>query len=209
MRDEIINIVVKCALKGINQSQSKDMIDARMLFANKELKNKLKPLMNGFCGGDGQYSDEEYDKFYCLWKDFQPFQKEINKLLLYKVAPKIKIKTISKQAIKFLSSITDDDLEILKEQFRYVIKIPHLNISEDLAIYNYHIDEETYSHNFLIREFKELMHLESCSIRFYGDIWVGDPGSRSSYLKAKDGHMVDSIDSQECCNLQISSKVTD
>lgn len=132
IRCDIIVISDKCAVGEINLDQARKMIEARMAFLAEEIK-EIKPVMKVLCGGDGEYSKDDYDKFYSLWKNFQPLQKNVANLLLTRAAPRIPIGEISKQAIKFLCSITDDDLETLKRQFRYVLRLPHLDVSQDLG----------------------------------------------------------------------------
>lgn len=206
IKNEIIDIADKYDLEEISQEQSRNMIDTRMIFANQELKRKLEPLMKRFCGED-QYSDDDYDKFYCLWKDFQPFQREVNNLLLYKVAPKIKTGEVSKQTIKFLSSITDIDLEILKKQFKYVLKIPHKDdksdtSSQDLAIFSFE-NADIRVQNLLMKE-EGLFLLAPYHVKFYGDVWLGENNRESNYILKNNLEVIDNIDSNGLFKIQIA-----
>ncbi len=204
IRCDIITISDKRALGEITKDQAKKMIEARVAFVEEEIK-AIKPIMTVLCGGDGEYSKNDYDKFYSLWKNFQPLQTNVANLLLTRAAPKIPTGEISKQTIEFLSSITDGDLEILKRQFRYVLRLPHLDVSQDLGIYNYELNKDDNLQNILLKE-NDLIHLESCSLRFYGDVWIGENGTRSSYYKIKGSHIIENIDSKQSWNLQIATK---
>ena len=140
-----------------------------------------------------------------LLEGLDPFSKKVNSLIP-RILEGIKNRSISKQAIVFLSSITDDDLEILKRQFRYVLCLPHLDVSQDLGIYNYDLSIDDKLQNILLKE-NGLIHLESCSLRFFGDVWIGENGSRSSYYKINGSHVIGDIDSKKRWNLQIETKV--
>lgn len=135
---------------------------------------------------------------------FDPFSEKVNSLIP-RILEAIKNKSISKQSVEFLSSISDEDLEILKRQFRYVLRLPHLDVSQDLGIYNYELSKDDNLQNILLKE-NGLIHLESCSLRFYGDVWIGENGTRSSYYKINGSHVIGDIDSKKRWNLQIETK---
>ncbi len=183
------------------------MIEARVAFVAEEIK-AIKPIMKVLCGGNGEYSKDDYDKFYSLWKNFQPLQKNVSNLLLTRAAPRIPVGEISKQTIEFLSSITDDDLEVLKKQFRYVLRLPHQDTksdisSKDLAIWHFE-DSNSKIQNLLLKE-NGLMHLESYHIKFYGNIWVGEATRASTYLLKDKSDTIYDIDTRETA-LQICYK---
>lgn len=73
------------------------------------------------------------------------------------------------------------------------------------GIYSYHLSDNDNLQNILLKE-DGLIHLESCSLRFYGDVWIGENGSRSSYYKINDSHVTSDIDGKGRWNLQIGTK---
>jgi hypothetical protein len=207
IRGEIIDISDQRALGKIDIDQAKKMIEVRLAFAAEEIK-AMKPVMIALCGGNGEYSKDDYDKFYSLWKNFQPLQTNVANLLLTRAAPKIPTGEISKQTIEFLSSITDGDLEVLKKQFKYVLRLPHQDTktdisSKDLAIWHFE-DSNSRIQNLLLKE-NGLMHIESYHIRFYGDIWVGEATRASAYLLKDKTDVICDIDNKETA-LQICYK---
>lgn len=184
IRSDIIVISDKCTIGEINHDQAKKMIEARVALVAEEIK-AIKPLMKVLCGSDGEYSKDDYDKFYSVWKNFQPLQKNVANLLLTRATPRIPTGEISKQAIEFLLSITDSDLEILKKQFKYVLELPHQDnlsglSSKDLVICYYQKDDGSKVQNILLKE--NVMYLQSYSIDFYGSIWHGEEGERISII---------------------------
>ena len=133
----------------------------------------------------------------------------MNYLLATKATKAIQNGSISKQSIEFLSSITDDDLEILKKQFKYVLCLPHQDTkaglsSVDLMICNFENYSSTVQH--LLLKDGQLIHLESCSIDFYGQIWLGQSDRASFYTPKEQSEIINAIDSNKLFDLQISLK---
>jgi len=208
IRGDIIAISDKRALGEITIDQATKMIEARLAFMAEEIK-AIKPVMMLLCSGDGEYSKDDYDKFYSLWKNFQPLQKNVSNLLLTRAALRIPTGEISKQAIEFLLSITDDDLEILKKQFKYVLRLPHQNprsglSSKDLAIWGF--ENSGLSVQDILLEEKDLIHLESYHIKFYGDVWLGENARSSFHTPQIQQETIFDIDIKGLNVLQISIK---
>jgi len=207
IRGDIINISDKCTIGEIRPDQAKKMIEARVTSVAEEIK-EIYPIMKVLCGGD-EYSKDDYDKFYSLWKNFQPLQKNVANLLLTRAAPRIPTGKISKQAIEFLSSITDDDLDILKEQLKYVLQLPHKSpktglASNDLAIW--HFENNELNVQDILLEENGLIHLESYHIKFYGDIWLGENDRISCHTPQDQQEVISDIDAKNLYVLQISIK---
>ena len=159
-------------------------------------------------------TQEQQSTIYTLLEKYEPFRDKVNELLATKGLEAIKKNLLSKQSVEFLSSITDEDLEILKRQFRYVLRLPHLDVSQDLGIYNYDLSiDDKYDlgigdnlQNILLKE-NGLIHLESYYLRFFGDVWIGEIDSRAGFYKINGSHVIGDIDSKKRWNLQIETKV--
>lgn len=144
---------------------------------------------------------------YKLLEEFDPFVEKVN-LLFPKILEAIKNNSISKQSVRFLSSITDDDLEVLKKQFRYVLRLPHQDTksdisSKDLSIWDFQ-DSNSKIQDLLLKE-NGLMQLESYHIKFYGDIWLGEATRASTYCLKDKPDTIRDIDTKETA-LQICYK---
>lgn len=177
------------------------MFAALMPKAKKDLIENVAKIKIGENATQSQKSS-----IYTLLGEFDPFSEKVN-LLIPKILEAIKNNSISKQSVKFLSSITDDDLDILKKQFKYVLKLPHKDdksdvSSQDLAIWFFENDN-TRIQNLLIGE-KGLFLLESYHIKFYGDVWLGESDRASFYVLKDDLDIIDNIDSKGLFKIQIA-----
>ncbi len=119
-------------------------------------------------------SGEEEDILIEIFKEFKPNRTDVNDLLA-KLIEKMKDKekkdeenkdekmkdkeVVSLQLIKFLNSITNDDLKVIKEQFRYVA-----NTQPPILLYN--------NANLLPKD-KELLGKDG-NIKFFNSIWHGE-----------------------------------
>lgn len=170
-------------------------------------KQRTEEISKRICGDNA--TQEQKSVIYTLLEKYEPFRDKINKLLATKVVEAIKEGSISKQSIEFLSSITDKDLEIIKEQFRYVLQLPHKDISserssDDLAIW--YFENNNLKVQDLLIQADNLIHLESYHIKYYGEIWLGE-GVRASYCTVQDSEkVITNIDSKDLYNLRISTK---
>lgn len=131
-------------------------------------KRSVELTAERICGPN--VTQDQQSIIYTIFDKFEPFREKINQLLFgEKCADMIKDNKISKQTITFLSSITDGDLEILKEQFKYVNRqaaIPAYNNIRDL---------------FKLNE-------RDCGdvLKFHKDIWIGEGvASRKAVLDWK------------------------
>jgi hypothetical protein len=85
-----------------------------------EYKKKItEDVAKQVCGENA--TQEQKSIIYTILSKYEPFRVEVNKLLETKGMEAIKHSQISKLAIDFLTSITDDDLAIIKKQFKYVM----------------------------------------------------------------------------------------
>jgi hypothetical protein len=205
-KQEIIRLISKTPLKNTVEQASLSM-KLKMLapLLSESTRILVEDIARIKIGENATQSQKS--SIRTLLEGLDPFNEKVN-LLIPKILEAIKNRSISKQAIVFLSSITDDDLEILKKQFRYVLRLPHQDIksdisSKDLAIWHFE-DNNSKIQNLLLKE-NGLMHLESYHIKFYGDIWVGEATRASTYLLKYKSDVIFDIDNRETA-LQICHK---
>lgn len=170
-------------------------------------KQRTIEVARKFCGEN--VTQEQQSTIYTLLEKYEPFRDKVNELLATKGLEAIKKNLLSKQSVEFLSSITDKDLESLKKQFKYVLKIPHEDdksdvSSQDLAIWLFE-NGNTRTQNLLIRE-RGLFLLESYHIKFYGNVWLGECTRTSTYILKKSLGLIDNIDSNGLFKIQIAVK---
>lgn len=170
-------------------------------------KQRTIEVARKFCGEN--VTQEQQSTIYTLLEKYEPFRDKVNEILATKGLEAIKKNLLSKQSVEFLSSITDKDLESLKKQFKYVLKIPHEDdksdvSSQDLAIWLFENDN-TKIQNLLIRE-RGLFLLESYHIKFYGNVWLGEGTRISTYILKNSLDIIDNIDSNGLFKIQIAIK---
>ncbi len=131
-----------------------------------EYKKKItEDTARQICGENA--TEEQKSTIYTLLDKYEPFRDDVNRLLQTRGMEAIKNNVISKQAIEFLTSITDNDLGILKKQFMYVV---------DYAIFNIpNIVEEYLKKDFYINNNGEkfpIWNNISYIPKFHEQIWT-------------------------------------
>lgn len=203
---EIVKFISTASLANPNEEavfSTKLIMFAALMPEDK--KSLVEQVAKTRIGGNATQSQKS--AIHTLLERFEPFSEKVN-LLIPRILEAIKNKSISKQSVEFLSSISDDDLEVLKKQFKYVLRLPHQDTktdisSKDLAIWHFE-DGNSRIQNLLLKE-SGLMHIESYYIRFYGDIWVGEATRASAYLLKDKTDVICDIDNRETA-LQICYK---
>ena len=143
----------------MTREEAKQKIEARrelMSDNNKEIANRL---MSIFYKEKKQYTEQEYDNFISLFRAWSnriltDTKKELIKKLMKKVD------TLSSNAILFFINIDDTELNILKQQFRFIIQ----DKNTGSILYYDGIDEYFNSHNLKARGYGD-------KLKFFNDIW--------------------------------------